>query len=236
MTPTQRKPWASSALHLLALALLTGITGCERPEKETWYCYDALGHPLEGVVIACNYGLPNYDKSGMNCRFSDASGRIVLDLDKDIPNGLRRGFSCIYSAKLRSGNVGMGERWHGGEPIPDTAVYFDEWNNKIYLKNGFDDPVAWAVAVNGLTAAYGNAFFTAGEVPGAVKMEKALEKLAPRERDLFIAQYGELEVPWDEIKRRRLQGHFKTPRKDAAGMKFKDIIDPLRKERWKRPK
>ena len=230
MTPTQRKPWASFALNLLVLAL---FAGCNSPKNETWYCYDTHGHPLPDVVIACHYGLAGYDKTGMNCRFSDSSGRIVLDLDDDIPSGLMRGFSCIYSAKLRSGDVGLGKRWHEGEPIPETAVYFDEWNNKIYLKSGFDDQVAWAVAVNSLTNAYGNAFFRAGKEPGSAKMEKALEKLVPRERELFLAQYGEEAVPVYEIKRRKLQGHFDFPRKDTADLKFKDVIDPLLTKRWK---
>ena len=228
--------WGRFALKLLALALLAGITGCNRTKNEIWYCYDSQGHPLEGVLIACHYGLAGSDKTGMNCRFSDSSGKIVLDVDGDIPDGLLRGFSCIYSAKLRSGALGMGERWHKGEPIPETAVYFDEWNNKIYLKDGADDPVAWAVAINGLINAYGNAFFVAGEVPGAANMENALEKLVPRERDLFIDRYGNEPVPWDEIKRRGLHGHFDARRTEPAEMKFKALIIPLRTERWKRSK
>ena len=220
-------------IYLLALALIAGITGCNRTKNETWYCYDTQGHPLEGVVIACHYGLAGYDKTGENCRFSDSSGKIVLDLDNDIPDGLNRGFSCIYSAKLRSGDVGMGERWHKGEPIPETAVYFDEWNNKIYLRSGFDDPVAWAVAVNSLTNAYRSAFFSAGKVPGTAKLEKDLEMLALRERERFIALHGEETVPVDEIKRRGLHGHFELPRKDNPDLKFKDIMVPLRTERRK---
>lgn len=184
-------------------------------------------------MIVCHYGLAGHDKTGMNCRFSDASGRVLFGLDDDTPDGLIRGYSCIYSSKLRSGAVGMGERWHEGEPIPDSAVYFDEWNNKIYLRSGIDDPVVWADAVNHLTSAYGNAFFTAGAVPGAAKLEKELEVLAPRERELFIEQYGEEPVPVDEIRRRKLQGHFELPRKDTPELKFKDIIVPLRTKRWK---
>ncbi len=227
------KPKAPFVICLLAISLLAAITGCNRTKNETWYCYDTHGHPVEGVVISCDYGLAGYDKTGVNGRFSDSTGKIVLDLDDDTPAGLMRGFSCIYSAKLRSGAVGMGDRWHEGQPIPETAVYFDEWNNKIYLRSGFDDPLAWALAVNGLMNAYGNAFFSAGAVPGAAKLEKELESLARREREQFIALHGEKTVPVDEINRRRLQGHFKLPRKDNPDLKFKDIMVPLPTKRWK---
>jgi hypothetical protein len=57
MSQIRCKPNLPVVIYLVTLALIAGITGCNRTPNETWYCYDTHGHPLEGVVIACHYGL-----------------------------------------------------------------------------------------------------------------------------------------------------------------------------------
>lgn len=232
--PDRRSPWTRFALGVLALGLLLGATGCYSIRNETWHCYDDKGQPVEGVLIICNYGLANYGKRAVNHRFSDAQGRIILDFDEDTPRELMRGYDYIYSSKLRSGSVGIGERWHQGAPIPGRAVYFDEYNNNIYIKGGASDPLIWGGALNGVLSAYSWAFHSAGyvpgrdAVPGLAKLKESLEVLAPRERALFLAQYGEKTVPVNEINQRGLRGYFvNLPDRDNPNLKFKDIIIQL---------
>jgi len=224
---TQKKLWTRRIHSLLALALIVGITGCNGTPNETWHCYDTQGHPAEGILIVCFYGLANYKQSGVNCRFSDATGKITLDLDKDTPHGLQRGYDCIYSAKLRSGAAGLGERWHDGQPVPDTAVYFDERNNKIFLKSGVDDPLIWHAALNNLISSYNRLRkFT----NGGMKVNETLSTMVPRERTLFLDKYGELAVPLDYLNSASVKSYYSYLAKSNNATKtFRDITLPLPK-------
>ena len=57
------------------------------------------------------------------------------------------------------------------------------------------------------------------------KLEESLQAIAPRERALFLAQYGDRAVPLSEINQRGLRGDFvNLPDWDAPNLKFKDII------------
>ena len=226
-------PFVRLALNLLAIALCIGTTACNSTDNKTWHCYDRQGNPAEGVVILCHWGLANYDKHGVTCRMSDANGKIVLDGDADTPFGLSRGDACIYSSKLRSGSVGMGKRWHETEPeheiqpIPDTAVYFDEWNNKIYLKSGVDDPVIWHNALNHLISSYGR---LRGAPNGGAKLNAMLSGIVPHERALFLEKYGERIVPSDYLKTASVNNFFGgSSKRTNSGIKFKDITLPLPK-------
>jgi len=213
-------------LYLLAVSLLLTTAGCNRDRKETWHCYDTKGHPIEGVLIVCDYGLSNYKKRAFNHRFSDATGKIVLDLDEDTPGELNRGYSCIYSAKLRSGDVGIGKRWHSGEPIPDEAVYFDEWNNKIYIKSGLDDPVRWHRILTTLIGIDKPMVNHKSDliVPGMTKLEKTLTPIISRDRALFLKEYGERVVPRSYIESAFLQNYYPDLWKETNSVKtFNDI-------------
>ena len=222
----------SAIIVLFTISLL--LTGCYSTRNETWHCYDEKGQPVVGVLIVCNYGLANYGKRAVNHRFTDAQGHVVLDFDADTPRELMRGYNCIYSAKLRSGAAGIGERWHQGAPIPKAPVYFDEYNNNIYIKDGANDPLIWGAAINQVLSAYSRAVgagvYISGRerVPGMAKLEEALAMLAPKERALFLAQYGENAVPFNEINQRGLRGYFwNFPYDSAPNLRFKDIIVQL---------
>jgi len=215
---------------LLALALIVSTTGCNATPNETWHCYDTQGHPVEGVLIVCDYGLASYGKRAFNHRFSNADGKIVLDFDKDTPRELNRGYSCIYSAKLRSGAVGIGKRWHNGEPIPDEAVYFDEWNNKIYIRSGVDDPVVWHRILLKLIEMDRPMVTHKADlvVPGMAKLEKALTLVILRDRASFLKEYGERLVPISYIESSYLKVFFPDIRKQkTTDIKFKDITLPI---------
>lgn len=215
-----------SSLYLMVVSLLLATAGCNGDRNETWHCYDTKGLPVEGVLIVCDHGLANYKKRAFTHRFSDANGKIVLDLDEDTPGELNRGYSCIYSAKLRSGAVGMGKRWHSGEPIPDEAVYFDEWNNIIYIRSGVDDPVVWhrilvtLVEMDRPMVKYKSDLV----VPGMAKLEKTLTPLILRDRTLFLKEYGECLVPKSYIESAFLQYSYPDiDKKKNSAVKFKDI-------------
>lgn len=218
MITTRRKPWIRFALSLLALALLVGATGCKRTRDETWYCYDREGTPVEGAIVICHYNLAGSGQAAVNYRISDAKGKIFLDLDGDTPDGLIRGFSCIYSPKLRSS--GPGERWHVDQPVPDTTAYFDEWNNKIYLKSGVGDPLIWHEALNDLISSY----FTNMRGNGGAKLQRDLGSVVARERSLFLEEYGEQVVPPAYLENAAVNAFYPyISRKKNAGLKFKDI-------------
>lgn len=222
-----RNPWKPFILSPLVLAMLMGVSGCKQTRDETWYCYDTQGHPVEGVLIVCRYSLANSGRAAINHRFSDGTGKIVIDLDEDTPDGLQRGYSCIYSPKLKSGDAGLGGRWHKGLPIPDKAVYFDEWNNKIYLKRGVDDPLIWHNALCVLISSYSG---LRGNPYGGAKLDAKLSVLVPRERALFLEKYGEQVVPLDYLKRGSFSAYYPNLDKSyTAGLKFKDITLPLPK-------
>lgn len=223
-----QKPWIRLALSLLALVLIVGVTACKQTQDETWYCYDTQGHPVESVLIVCRYSLANSGRAAINHRFSNATGMIVIDLDDDTPDGLIRGYSCIYSAKLKSGDTGLGERWHKGQPVPDTAVYFDEWNNKIYLKSGIDDPLIWHSALTTLISSYSE---LRRNPYGGAKLNAELSALVSQERALFLEKYGDLTVPLDYLDTGWVfRSHYPNiDRSYNAGLKFKDITLPLPK-------
>jgi len=208
------------------VGLLLGA-GCNLiTPNETWYCYDEQGQPVEGVIIVCRYGLANYAKRGVGYGISDAQGKVTFVADDAMPGGLERGYDRVYSAKLQSGDAGMGERWHNGAPIPEDPVYFDEYTNKIYIKNGVGNPAMWNAAINGLIDAYRNV--GGGKMamygPGAGKLWTALSTLVPAERDAFLKKYGELPVPVKYLKSNRLHAAF--PFADMQvnqGLRFKDV-------------
>ena len=218
------------------IALCIGTTACNSTDNKTWHCYDRQGNPAEGVVIISRWGLPECNKSGVTCRISDANGKIVLDLDADTPPGLDRGDECIYSSKLRCGSVGMGKRWHETEPgheiqpIPDTPVYFDEWNNKIYLKSGVNDPVIWHNALNHFILSYSA---SRNHPNGGAKLNAYLSVLVSRERALFLEKYGEQIVPQNynyTVSLDTLVTRYSyLSKRNNANLKFKDITNPLPK-------
>ena len=222
----------SAIIILFTISLL--FTGCYSTRNATWHCYDEKGRPVEGVLIICNYGLAGYAKRAVNHRFTDANGQVLLDFDEDTPRELMRGFDCIYSAKLRSGDSGIGARWHQGAPIPNAPVYFDEYNNNIYIKDGTGDPLIWGGAINQILHEYsrtvGARIYSHGKesAPGMAKLEKTLAIIAPEERALFLAKYSEKSVPVFELYQRGLQGYFVDFTSNSApGLRFKDIIFEL---------
>ena len=225
MTSSRHKPWIRFALSLLALALLVGATGCRRTRDETWYCYDREGKPVEDAIVICTYTLAGSGQSAVNYRISDAKGKIFLNLDDDTPDGLIRGFSCIYSPKLR--NSGPGERWHVDQPVPDTSAYFDEWNNKIYLKSGVGDPLIWHEALNDLISAYS----THNDDPnGGAKLDRDLGSIVFHERSLFLEEYGEQVVPPVYLENAAVNSFYPyISKRKNANLKFKDITLDLPK-------
>lgn len=214
-------------LSLLAIGLIVWIVNrYNRHQEDTWYCYNTQGQPAEGVMIVCRYGLANYPKVALTHRFSDAKGKIVLDLDWDTPSGLIRGITCIYSSKLRSGCPGEGERWHKGRPAPDTAVYFDEWNNKLFIKSGDDDPTIWHPALNAIIETYQNMIMhkSSKGIPGKIKLEKALSALVPNERKSFLEKYGDEKSPMDYVNTGNVLHYFPRAAKNPnSNLLFKDI-------------
>lgn len=225
--PPKLPPSLALAFLMPVFALFLAISGCNGTPDETWYCYDTSGHPVGGVLIVCFYGLPSYNKSAVNFRFADPSGKIVLDLDKDNPNrSLRRAYQCIYSRQLRNGDVELGERWHEGQPIPPGPVYFDEWNNKIYIAPGGDDPQTWHAALDILITSYS----MKRDPVGGPKLGKELYPFIAREREEFLEKYGEATVPPAYLKSIGFRNHHKnldaSPREN---LKFKNITLDLSK-------
>jgi|LNAP01.1.fsa_nt_gb hypothetical protein len=218
----------SAIIGLFVISL--SLTGCYKTRDVTWHCYDEKGKPVEGVLIVCNYGLANYGKRAVNHRFSDAQGKVVLDFDEDTPRELMRGYDCIYSAKLRSGSVDIGERWHRGAPIPESAVYFDEYNYNIYIKSGDNNPVFWHSALNSLIDEYRNHNVrkAGSDAPGVAKIDIMFSILVPRERALFLAKYGDQLVPSVYIKTGSVGSYFPDIfQRDTSRLKFKDVTLPL---------
>lgn len=121
----------------------------------------------------------------------------------------------------------MGESWHEGQPIPDEAVYYDEWNNNIYLKSGFDDPVIWHAALETLIATYS----TLRNFPnGGAKLDSQISAMISQERALFLGKYGEQVVSIDYLKKGAFRNyHDDLPREKNVILKFKDITLPLPK-------
>ncbi|MCX6937069.1 MAG: hypothetical protein NTU80_04110 [Verrucomicrobia bacterium] len=226
-----QKQFKRLALTALCLLGLLASSGCVMiTPNETWYCYDEQGQPLESVIIVCNYGLANSAKRGVGYGISDALGKVTFVADKDMPRGLERGYECIYSKKLQSGYVDIGERWHKGAPIPKEPVYFDEHAKKIFIKSGIGDPVCWHAAINRLINEYRNV--GSGKMamygPGAGKLWNLLSTLVPVERDAFLKAYGEQPIPTDYLKSNVLNAYFpRAHRQINDGLKFKDITLPL---------
>ena len=220
-----------TSLALTLLTLLFGISGCDgtrgETKNETWYCYDTSGHPVGGVLILCFYGFPSSNKSAVNFRFGDASGKVVLDLDEDNPNrGLMRAYQCIYSRQLRNGDAELGERWHEGQPIPPGPVYFDEWNNKIYIAPGGDDPQTWHAALDILIISYSSK----SEPNGGPKLGRELHPFIARERQEFLEKYGETSVPPAYLKTIRFRTYHKNLKAlPGDTLKFKNITLELPK-------
>ena len=220
------KPWLGFlkklALPAAAAVLLPWISGCDQNDTDHWKTYDASGHPVGGVLILCSYGLPSSDKAGVNYRFSDASGKVVLDLDKDIPRGLDQAHVCVYSRELKNGDLGLGERWHDGQPVPATPAYFDEWNNKIFIsRTAEDDASARHAALEILIAKYS----VLRRFPnGGAKLGTDLRSFVTRERDEFLANYGAEPVPPAYYTSPTFRNfHDSLPATPAAGLTFKDI-------------
>ncbi len=228
MITSLHKPWIRCALKLLTPVLLIAASGCKQTKDDTWYCYDRKGKPVEGVLIICRYSLANSGRAAINHRFSNATGMILINLDDDTPDGLIRGYSCIYSANLKSGDIGLGERWHEGQPVPAMPVYFDEWNKKIYLKSGIDDPVIWHSALTSLISSYSELI---GNTNGGAKLNAELSSLVSQERALFLERYGEQVVPLEYLKTGWIfRVHYLNIDKSRSdGLKFKDITLPLPK-------
>jgi hypothetical protein len=218
MITSRHKPWIRFTLSLLALALIVGATGCKATRDEKWHCYDREGKPIEGAIVICSYNLAGSGQTAVNYRISDAKGKIFLDLDEDTPDGLIRDFS-IYSPELRSG--GPGERWHKDQPIPDTTAYFDEWNNKIYLKSGVRDPLIWHEALNNLISSF---FTNMRDNNGGAKLQRELGPVVARERSLFLEQYGEQVVSPAYLENAAVNAFYPyISKQKSAGLKFKDI-------------
>lgn len=215
------KPWIRLTLNLLTVALLMGATSCKQTRDETWYCYDRNSKPVEGVIVICHYNLANSGKSATTYRLSDATGKIFFDFDEDPPDGLIRGYSCIYSPRLRSGAGDLGERWHDGQPIPNDPVYFDEWNNKIYIKSGTGEPLIWHDALNALISAY---FTNMHDNNDGAKLKRELGPSVSHERSLFLEEYGERLVPLAYLDTAAIRAYypFVAERKNT-GLRFKDI-------------
>jgi len=218
---------ALALFFVAGFALFLRISGCGHTPDETWFCYDTSGHPVGGVLILCDYGLASSNKSAVNFRFGDSSGKVVLDLDRDNPyRTLNRGYSCIYSRQLKNGDSDIGERWHKGEPIPPGPVYFDEWNHKIYIAPGGDDPQAWHAALDMLIVSY-----SARKCPvGGTKLGRELYHFIERERQEFLEKYGETSVPPEYLKTNRLMLYHKNLKAlPVDNLKFKDITLELPK-------
>jgi hypothetical protein len=227
MITLQHKNLIQFSLGLVVLALLVGTTACNRSPNETWHCYDRENNPVEGVVVICRYSLANSGKTAVNCRVSDATGRLDLDLDDDTPVGLIRGFNCIYSPALHNGDVGLGERWREGKQVPDVAVYFDELNNNIYLKSAAEDPVIWHAA---LVEFIGSYTMSRGFNNGGIKLNKELSTIVSQERTLFLKKYGEQQVPPDYLENgsfRRYRDFRDLVHQKDVILKFKDITLPF---------
>ena len=217
--------WMAFLLPLFYLGF--AISGCNGTLDETWRCYDTSGNPVGGVLVICSYGMPSCDKSAVNFRFADATGKLVLDLDNDNPNrGLRRAYVCIYSRQLRNGGGELGERWHEGEPVPTGPVYFDEWNNKIHIAPGGDNPRAWHASLDILITSYS----MKKDPVGGPRLGKELHPFIARQRQEFLEKYGDTPVPPEYLK----TVGFRLYHKNLAALppenlKFKDITLELSK-------
>lgn len=91
---------------MLPLFILAS-SSCNSTPNETWHCYDSKGRPAADVLFICSYDLAADYRNGVNYRFSDSSGRVVLNLDSDTPRNLNRSDACIYSARVGDNN------WNG---------------------------------------------------------------------------------------------------------------------------
>jgi hypothetical protein len=211
---------------IFLVAILFLYAGCNSVPDETWHCYDEQGNPLGGVLIICHYGLPQYEKSAVDYRFSDAHGRVYFTTKREMPRGLRRGYACIYASSIHGGSAGIGERWHAGAPIPDAGAYFDEYKNRIYIKSGDGDPVIWHSALNNLISVYANVkgrrLGMSGA--GAMQLEVMLSDFVPKERNRFLRKYAQALVPLHYIKSRRLDNYFpRLSRRNDLNLKFSDV-------------
>lgn len=221
MFPSLHKLAMRFTPNLLAVALLTGVAGCKQTKDETWHIYDRNGKPVPDAIVICSYTLANSGKGAVNYRIGKPTGEILLDLDEDTPDGLDRGYSCVYSPRLRNGDTGLGQRWHEGEPIPDGSVYFDEWNHKIRIKSGVEDPLIWHHALNSLIAGY---FNNICNDKGGAKLRKELGPIVSRERSLFLEKYGEELVPAAYLDKTAVNAYYPSVfKKKNTGLKFKDI-------------
>ena len=182
-----------------------GLRGCKNPPNETWYCYDTSGRPVGGALILYDYGLPSYAHTGKYFRFANVSGKVVLDVDNDeLGQGLSRGNKSLYSRQLKNGGVGLGVRWHEGQPIPKVPVYFDEWNNKIYIAPN-DDPQVCHAALDLLMTCSSQTADPAGDPKPAIE----LNTFAAREREDFLQKYGETIVPPEYLESIRIKFYHK---------------------------
>lgn len=150
----------------------------------------------------------------------------MLDVNNDdLGHGLNRGNMSVYSRQLKNGDIGLGERWHEGQPIPKAPVYFDEWNNKISMAPN-DDPQVWHAALDLLMTCSSRTADPAGEP----KLAKELYSFTVRDREDFLQKHGEtpgLPEYLDSI-------GFKLYHKNLASLprdnlKFKDITLELPK-------
>jgi len=208
-------------------AILVFCAGCNSAPDETWHCYDEQGNAVEGALIICHYGLPQYDKRAVDYRFSDALGRVHFAINKEMPPGLRRGYACIYAPNLQSGDAGIGERWHAGAPIPDTAAYFDEYKNNIYLRSGIEDPATWHYALNIIISIYHDVKGRKSAMGGSgiEQLESMLSGFVSKERARFLGKYSDTLVPLSYIKSRRLDGFFPHLSERAdLNLKFSDVM------------
>ena len=120
----------------------------------------------------------------------------------------------------------MGERWHAGQPIPPGPVYFDEWNNKIYIAPGGDDPQTWHAALDILITSYS----IKSDPVGGPKLGKELHPFIARERQEFLEKYGETPVPPAYPKTIGFRNHHENLKALAIdNLKFKDITLDLPK-------
>jgi len=221
----EARTWMAYLLPFLFLAF--AASGCNGTPDETWHCYDTAGNPAAGVLVLCSYGLPSHNKSAVNFRFADASGKLFLDLDKDNPHrGLRRAYICTYSRQLRNGGGEIGERWHEGEPVPTGPVYFDEWNNRIYIAPGGDNPRAWHASLDILITSYSQK----SDPVGGPRLGKELYPFIAREREDFLTKYGETPVPPEYLKTIGFRLYHKNlAALPQQNLKFKDITLELSK-------
>ena len=217
------------AFCLLVPLLLLESSSCSHTSNETWHCYDANGRPVADVLFICRYDLAADYRTGVNYRFSDTSGKVVLDLDKDTPRGLIRCHECIYSSRLHSGDMGLGGRWNGTPPRPDNAVVYDGGSGRIYLKDGTNHPLVWYTGIQELIAAHRR---LAKFPNGGARMASELRTMVARERASFLQRYGDSPVPAAYFTTSSFRIHrdaLHITSAQSGHLAFKDIILPLSK-------